>query len=155
MKSFIGWDDIASETCAISRGERHALCTRLRTGRPVQETAQAGPTTRRPFIAGLSCALHPGAPDLVVVAAEHDADDVLADVVHVALDGRDHKHALMRNLHVAFRNAAALLPCNSLSIDAEGRASTVDRTYLPAPRARSARLQSPSEVRRELLHTEY
>ena len=26
--------------------------------------------------------------DLVIVAGEHDADDVLADVVHVALDGR-------------------------------------------------------------------
>ena len=25
--------------------------------------------------------------DLVIVALEHDADDVLADVVHVALDG--------------------------------------------------------------------
>ena len=32
--------------------------------------------------------------DLVVVAAEHDADDVLADVVHVALDGREHDLAL-------------------------------------------------------------
>ena len=29
--------------------------------------------------------------DLVVVAGEHDADDVLADIVHVALDGR-HQH---------------------------------------------------------------
>ena len=28
--------------------------------------------------------------DLVIVALEHDADDVLADVVHVALDRRDH-----------------------------------------------------------------
>ena len=28
--------------------------------------------------------------DLVVVAGEHDADDVLADVVDVALDGRHH-----------------------------------------------------------------
>ena len=26
--------------------------------------------------------------DLVIVAGEHDADDVLADIVHVALDGR-------------------------------------------------------------------
>ena len=35
--------------------------------------------------------------DLVVVAREHDADDVLADIVHVALDGREHQlaaHAL-------------------------------------------------------------
>ena len=31
---------------------------------------------------------------LVVVAAEHDADDVLADVVHVALDRREHDRAL-------------------------------------------------------------
>ena len=31
---------------------------------------------------------------LVVVAAEHDADDVLADVVHVALDGREHDRPL-------------------------------------------------------------
>ena len=32
--------------------------------------------------------------DLVVVAAEHDADDVLADVVHVALDRGEHDLAL-------------------------------------------------------------
>ena len=32
--------------------------------------------------------------DLVVVAGEHDADDVLADVVHVALDGGEHDLAL-------------------------------------------------------------
>ena len=31
--------------------------------------------------------------DLVIVAREHDADDVLADVVHVALDGREHNRA--------------------------------------------------------------
>ena len=31
---------------------------------------------------------HAEVDDLVVVAGEHDADDVLADVVHVALDGR-------------------------------------------------------------------
>ena len=30
---------------------------------------------------------------LVVVASEHDADDVLADVVNVALDGREHELA--------------------------------------------------------------
>ena len=29
--------------------------------------------------------------DLVIVAGEHDADDVLADVVHIALDRR-HQH---------------------------------------------------------------
>ena len=33
---------------------------------------------------------------LVAVAAEHDADDVLADVVHVALDRREHDLALRR-----------------------------------------------------------
>ena len=33
---------------------------------------------------------HPEVDHLVVVAAEHDADDVLADVVDVALDGREH-----------------------------------------------------------------
>ena len=32
--------------------------------------------------------------DLVIVALEHDADDVLADVVHVALDGRHHDLAV-------------------------------------------------------------
>ena len=37
---------------------------------------------------------HAEVDDLVVVAAEHDADDVLADVVHVALDGREHDLAL-------------------------------------------------------------
>ena len=36
----------------------------------------------------------PRSIDLVVVAAEHDADDVLADVVHVALDGGEHDLAL-------------------------------------------------------------
>ena len=36
----------------------------------------------------------PRSIDLVVVAAEHDADDVLADVVDVALDGGDHELAL-------------------------------------------------------------
>ena len=32
--------------------------------------------------------LHRDIVDLIVVAAEHDSDDVLADVVHVALDRR-------------------------------------------------------------------
>ena len=36
---------------------------------------------------------HAEIDDLVVVAGEHDADDVLADVVHVALDGREHDRA--------------------------------------------------------------
>ena len=39
---------------------------------------------------------HAEVDHLVVVAAEHDADDVLADVVHVALDGREHDLALAR-----------------------------------------------------------
>ena len=30
---------------------------------------------------------HPKVDDLVVVAAQHHADDVFADIVHVALDG--------------------------------------------------------------------
>ena len=38
----------------------------------------------------------PRSIDLVVVAAEHDADDVLADVVDVALHGRHHDLALRR-----------------------------------------------------------
>ena len=33
---------------------------------------------------------HAEVDHLVVVALEHDADDVLADVVHVALDGGHH-----------------------------------------------------------------
>ena len=37
---------------------------------------------------------HPEIDDPVVVAGEHDADDVLADVVDVALDGRHHDRAL-------------------------------------------------------------
>ena len=36
--------------------------------------------------------------DLVVVAREDDADDVLADVVDVALDGREHDLALRLHL---------------------------------------------------------
>ena len=36
---------------------------------------------------------HAEIDDLVIVAGEHDADDVLADVVHVALDGRHHDRA--------------------------------------------------------------
>ena len=39
---------------------------------------------------------HAEVDDLVVVAAEHDADDVLADVVHVTLDGGEHDLALAR-----------------------------------------------------------
>ena len=46
--------------------------------------------------------------DLVVVAGEHDADDVLADVVHVALDRGEHDLAL--RLHrLAGRGARRLL----------------------------------------------
>ena len=37
---------------------------------------------------------HAEVDDLVVVALEHDADDVLADVVDVALDGRHHDRAV-------------------------------------------------------------
>ena len=37
---------------------------------------------------------HAEVDDLVVVAAEHHADDVLADVVHVALDGGEHHLAV-------------------------------------------------------------
>jgi hypothetical protein len=33
---------------------------------------------------------HAEIDDLVIVASQHDPDDVLADVVHVALDGREH-----------------------------------------------------------------
>ena len=36
---------------------------------------------------------HPEVDHLVVVAAQHDAHDVLADVVDVALDGRHHDRA--------------------------------------------------------------
>ena len=36
---------------------------------------------------------HAEIDDLVIVASEHDADDVLADVVHVALDRREHDRA--------------------------------------------------------------
>ena len=39
---------------------------------------------------------HAEIDDLVAVAAEHDADDVLADVVDVALDGRQDDLALAR-----------------------------------------------------------
>ena len=46
---------------------------------------------------------HAEVDDLVVVAAEHDADDVLADVVHVALDRRQHELAA----HAAGRRDAS------------------------------------------------
>ena len=39
--------------------------------------------------------------DLVIVALEHDADDVLADVVHVALDRRHHDLAVRRSVRAA------------------------------------------------------
>ena len=39
---------------------------------------------------------HAEIDDLVIVALEHDADDVLADIVHVALDGREHDLAVTR-----------------------------------------------------------
>ena len=39
--------------------------------------------------------------DVVIVALEHDADDVLADVVHVALDGGQHDLAVRRNVRAA------------------------------------------------------
>ena len=38
---------------------------------------------------------------IVVVALEHDADDVLADVVHVALDGGEHDLAVRRGVGAA------------------------------------------------------
>ena len=41
---------------------------------------------------------HAEVDDLVVVAGEHDADDVLADVVDVALHGREHDLALRLHL---------------------------------------------------------
>ncbi len=43
---------------------------------------------------------HAEIDDLVAVAGEHDADDVLADVVHVALDGREHDLAGVRAAHL-------------------------------------------------------
>jgi hypothetical protein len=46
--------------------------------------------------------------DLVVVAREHDADDVLADVVHVALHRREHDLAL-RFLQLSARGGLGLL----------------------------------------------
>ena len=39
--------------------------------------------------------------DLVIVAGEHDADDVLADIVHVALHGRHHDLAVRDALGAA------------------------------------------------------
>ena len=45
----------------------------------------------RIFAAGT---ITPRSIDLIVVALEHDADDVLADVVHVAFDGRHHDLAV-------------------------------------------------------------
>ena len=46
--------------------------------------------------------------DLVIVAREHDADDVLADVVHVALDRRHYDLAVGRALGRAARAPALL-----------------------------------------------
>ena len=45
---------------------------------------------------------HPEVEHLVVVAAEDDADDVLADVVDVALDGGEHHLAAPRPFASAF-----------------------------------------------------
>ena len=42
---------------------------------------------------------------LVIVALEHDADDVLADVVHVALDRRHHDLAVASARRAAARSA--------------------------------------------------
>ena len=38
---------------------------------------------------------------VVIVALKHDADDVLADVVDVALDGREHDLAVRRGVLAA------------------------------------------------------
>ena len=51
--------------------------------------------------------------DLVIVAGEHDADDVLADVVDVALDGRHQDLAGGLALAVRRRSAASPLPCRA------------------------------------------
>ena len=56
---------------------------------------------------------HAEIDDLVAVAAEHDADDVLPDVVHVPFDRRQHNLALstLRNLaFVPFLRFPAFLP---------------------------------------------
>jgi hypothetical protein len=45
--------------------------------------------------------------DLVVVAAQHDAHDVLADVVHVAFDGRQQDLACVHGVVVARRRVLA------------------------------------------------
>ena len=57
---------------------------------------------------------HAEIDDLVAVAAEHDADDVLADVVHVALDGRQHDLALRA---VRPRRLRPSAPCASASMN--------------------------------------
>ena len=54
---------------------------------------------------------HAEVDHLVVVAAEHDADDVLADVVHVALDGGEHDRALARGR--CCRSAPSPPPCTA------------------------------------------
>ena len=46
--------------------------------------------------------------DLVIVAGEHDADDVLADIVHVTLDGR-HQHLAGGLALIAAREPLLLL----------------------------------------------
>ncbi len=51
---------------------------------------------------------HAQVDDLVVVAGEHDADDVLADVVHVALDRGEHDFSLRLD-HLAGRGHRRLL----------------------------------------------
>ena len=52
---------------------------------------------------------HAEVDHLVIVALEHDADDVLADVVHVALDRRHHD--------LAVRAAGAAVPSFSCSMN--------------------------------------
>ena len=51
---------------------------------------------------------HPHVDDLVVVAGQNDADDVLANVVHVALDGCEHDLSLRLD-HLAGRSQRSLL----------------------------------------------
>ena len=58
---------------------------------------------------------HAQVDDLVVVAGQHDADDVLADVVDVALDG-GHQDPAARLVLVRLRSVADPLPAAAAAL---------------------------------------
>ena len=79
------WRCISAATCAISSSDGV-----IRPDSPIM-SAPFSFARRQDLVAGHH---HAEVDDLEVVALQHDADDVLADVVDVALDGGEHDLAL-------------------------------------------------------------